>query len=66
VEIRDIADFLSEYDMIALFGNLLNNAVEAACVFPDPFIEVNPPRKANTPLIVISVVNSSRKNPFAD
>ncbi len=59
-------DFIADNDLTSLFCNLLDNAVEAACGIPDAFIEVNTARKANTPLIVISVVNSSRKNPFAD
>jgi len=57
-------DFMTDNDLTCLFCNLLDNAVEAACGIPDAFIEVNTARKAGTPLIVISVVNSSRKNPF--
>lgn len=46
--------------------NLLDNALEAACGIPEAFIEINTNRKAGTPFIVISVINSSRINPFAD
>lgn len=58
-------DFMSDNDLTSLFCNLLDNAVEAASGIPDAFIEVNTARKTNTPLIVISVVNSCRRNPFA-
>lgn len=44
----------------------MDNALEAACGIPKAFIEINTNRKANTPFIVISVINSSRINPFAD
>ena len=57
-------DFIADNDLTSLFCNLLDNAVEAACGIPDAFIEVNTTRKANTPLIIISVVNSCRRNPF--
>lgn len=58
-------DFIADNDLTSLFCNLLDNAYEAACGIPDAFIEVNTTRKANTPLIIISVVNSCRRNPFA-
>lgn len=58
-------DFIADNDLTSLFCNLLDNAVEAACGIPDAFIEVNTTRKANTPLSVISIVNSCRRNPFA-
>lgn len=58
-------DFIADNDLTSLFCNLLDNAVEAACGIPEAFIEVNTTRKANTPLIVISLVNSYRRNPFA-
>lgn len=58
-------DFMADNDLTSLFCNLLDNAFEAACGIPDAFIEVTASRKASTPLIVISVVNSSRRNPFA-
>ena len=58
-------DFIADNDLTSLFCNLLDNAYEAACGIPDAFIEVNATQKANTPLIIISVVNSCRKNPFA-
>lgn len=57
-------DFIADNDLTSLFCNLLDNAYEAACGIPDAFIEVNTIRKANTPLIIISIVNSCRRNPF--
>lgn len=58
-------DFIADNDLTSLFCNLLDNAVTAACGIPDAFIEVHTTRKAGSPLCVISVVNSSRTNPFA-
>lgn len=57
-------DFIADNDLTSLFCNLLDNAYEATCGIPDAFIEINTTRKANTPLIVISVVNFCRRNPF--
>lgn len=59
-------DFIADNDLTSLFCNLLDNAFEAACGIPEAFIEVNTGGKAGTPLRIISVVNSSRRNPFAD
>lgn len=59
-------DFIADNDLTSLFCNLLDNALEAACGIPEAFIEINTNRKAGTPFIVISVINSSRINPFAD
>lgn len=58
-------DFIADNDITSLFCNLLDNAFEAACGIPEAFIDINTSVKANTPLHVISVVNSSRRNPFA-
>ena len=57
-------DFIADNDLTSLFCNLLDNAFEAACGIPEAFIEVSTSRRANTPLHVISIVNSSRINPF--
>lgn len=65
VEIRDIADFLSEYDMTALFGNLLNNAVEAACKIQDSFIELHIIPHSNGGSIIVTMVNSCTNDPFS-
>ena len=40
--------------------------MEAASGVPDAFIEISTVRRANTPFIVITVINSSRKNPFSN
>lgn len=58
-------DFIADYDLTSLFCNLLDNAMEAACSIPESFIEINTRRRAKTPFIVITVINSSRKNPFS-
>lgn len=57
-------DFIANSDLTSLFGNLLDNAMEAACGVPDAFIEISTVKRANTPFIVITVINSSRENPF--
>lgn len=57
-------DFITDNDLTSLFCNLLDNAFEAACGLPEGFIEINISKKDNSPLSVISVINSSRKNPF--
>lgn len=59
-----IIDFIADADITSLFCNLLDNAIEAAEHIPDSFIDVSAYRREKTPFIVISVVNSSRKNPF--
>lgn len=67
VDIRHgTTDFIADSDLTSLFGNLLDNAMEAACGIPEAFIEINTVRRANTPFIVITVINSSRKNPFSN
>ena len=59
-------DFIADIDLTSLFGNLLDNALEAACSIPEAFIEVSTARRIHTPFIVITVINSCRKNPFSN
>lgn len=67
VDIRHgTTDFIADSDLTSLFGNLLDNAIEAASSIPEAFIEINTVRRANTPFVVITVINSSRKNPFSN
>lgn len=63
---HETVDFIADSDLTSLFCNLLDNAFEAACGIPDAFIELNSSRKAGTPFIVISLINSCRLNPFAN
>lgn len=58
------ADFLSEYDMTALFSNLLDNATDATKNIPDSYIELSVTPHSNNK-IIITMVNSCRKNPFS-
>lgn len=58
--------FITDSDLTSLFGNLLDNAMEAACNIPNAFIEVNAIKRAGTPFTVITVINSSRKDPFSN
>lgn len=63
---HETIDFIADSDLTSLFCNLLDNAFEAAHGIPDAFIEINAHKRTGTPFIVISVINSSRINPFAD
>lgn len=58
-------DFLSEYDMTALFSNLLDNAIDATKNIPDSYIELNVTPHSDKK-IIITMLNSCRKNPFSD
>ena len=56
-------DFLPEYDITALFSNLLDNALDAAKDIPGSFIELNiTPHNNNG--FMITMINSCHKNPF--
>lgn len=59
-----IIDFIADADITSLFCNLLDNAIEAAGHSPDAFIEISVCKREKTPFIVITMINSSRKNPF--
>ncbi|MDE6566253.1 MAG: GHKL domain-containing protein [Lachnospiraceae bacterium] len=57
-------DFLPEYDITALFSNLLDNALDAAKDIPGSFIELNiTPHNNNG--FMITMINSCHKNPFS-
>lgn len=62
---NDIMGFITDADLTSLFCNLLDNAVEAAEHIPDSFLEISACKREKTPFIVITVVNSSRTDPFA-
>lgn len=57
-------DFLSEYDITALFSNLLDNAIDATKNIPDAYIELSVTPHSDK-RIIITMVNSCRKNPFS-
>ncbi len=59
-------DFIADNDLTSLFCNLLDNAMEAAGIVPDSFIEINTSKREKTPFVVITVINSCRTNPFPD
>lgn len=59
-----IIDFIADADITSLFCNLLDNAMEAAKHNPDSFIELSVCKREKTPFIIITMINSSRKNPF--
>lgn len=56
-------NFLSEYDMTALFNNLLENASEAAKQLTNSFVELSVTAHSSNE-IIISMINSCQKNPF--
>ncbi|MCH5344189.1 MAG: GHKL domain-containing protein [Acetatifactor sp.] len=57
-------DFLSENDSTSLFCNLLDNALAAAARVPEAFIEIHAEKRDKTSMIVITVINSCRTDPF--
>lgn len=59
-----IIGFIADADITSLFCNLLDNAMEAAKHNPDSFIEISVCKREKTPFIIITMINSSRKNPF--
>jgi hypothetical protein len=65
VDIRSgTTDFIADNDLTSLFCNLLDNAIAAASIIPDSFIEINTSKREKTSFVVITVINSCRKNPF--
>lgn len=58
-------DFLSEYDMTALFSNLLDNAIDATKNIPNSYIELSVTPHSDK-RIIITMINSCRKNPFSN
>lgn len=58
-------DFLSEYDMTALFSNLLDNAIYATKDIPNSYIELSVTPHSDK-RIIITMINSCRKNPFSN
>ena len=59
-------NFIADNDLTSLFCNLLDNALEAAIHLPDSFIELTINKRENTPFIIITLINSCRKNPFSN
>lgn len=58
-------DFLSEYDITALFSNLLDNALDATKNIPGSYIELNiTPHDSQN--IIVTMINSCEKNPFSN
>lgn len=60
-----IMDFVSEYDMTALFDNLLENAIEACKDTSGAFIELSiSPHKVED-IVIITSINSCKEDPFS-
>lgn len=56
-------DFLSEYDITALFSNLLDNALDATKNMPNSFIELSV-TPHNSKAVIITMINSCKSDPF--
>lgn len=70
VDVRDVdVDFLAQNDITALFGNLLENAVEAAENSKKPYIELIVGSNGDTHTdarLFVSLTNSSDEEPLKD
>lgn len=58
-------NFLTDNELTSLYCNLLENAIDATNNVQNPYIEINATKRENTPLIVITVINSCLANPFS-
>lgn len=58
-------NFIADNDLTSLFCNLLDNAFESAEKMPDSYIELNVSNRKNSPLTVLTMINSCRRNPFS-
>lgn len=58
-------DFIADYDLTSLFGNLLDNAVAASNGIPDASIEITAYKQENKPHAIIMVTNSCRSDPHS-
>lgn len=57
-------DFLPEYDMTALFCNLLENALDATRNLTNSFIELSVSARSSNE-VIITMINSCQKDPFS-
>ncbi len=60
----EVLKFVTDNDLITIFCNLLDNAVEASWTIPNAIIECSVFRRENTAFTVIMIVNSCRCNPI--
>lgn len=61
---RDTLQFLDELSLITLFGNILDNALEAAQKQDDSIIELLVTKKSGTEMTVITLKNTCAADPF--
>lgn len=59
-----VLDVLSDADLTSLFCNLLDNALRSAATLPDAFVELRAYTRENSPFVIVTVINSCRKDPF--
>lgn len=57
---------MHHHNLTTLFCNLLDNALEAAEMVPDSYIEISVQKKDPSPFTVIVVINSCRCAPTYD
>lgn len=62
----EVLQNMQHHDLTALFCNLLDNAMEAAELIPDSYIEITVQKKEPSPFVVIVVINSCRCEPDYD
>ena len=55
---------ISEYDLISLFANLLDNAMEAAVAAKDPFVKMDIEKKQGHLRVVIKNSKQEKSNPL--
>lgn len=56
--------FVKDNDVTSLFCNLLDNALAAAVIMPEGYIDLMVSRRQHTNFTVITLINSCRYNPF--
>lgn len=59
------ADFIADNDLTSLFCNLLDNAIEAAALMRESYIEVSLSKPERTSFTVLAMINSCLANPFS-
>ncbi|MBQ8039886.1 MAG: sensor histidine kinase, partial [Lachnospiraceae bacterium] len=56
--------FMCDDDITTLFCNLLDNALDAAGLASDAYVELSIAPKANTSFTILTMLNTCRTNPF--
>lgn len=62
---NNAASFISDNDLTILFGNLLDNACDAASGIKNSFVDIKIQNRKHTPFTLVSVQNSCLTDPFS-